>query len=55
MSYFGFYLIIYLFAGNVTVQRPCLFLGALARLRKATVNLDMSARPSVRMEQFGSQ
>jgi hypothetical protein len=30
------------------------FLGAVANLRKATISF-LSARPSVRMEQFGSQ
>jgi hypothetical protein len=30
------------------------FLGALAKLREATVSFVMSARPSVCMEKFGS-
>jgi hypothetical protein len=51
----AFIYLIQFFAGNVTVQRLFLFLGALTKLRKATVNFDMSARQSVRMEQFSSQ
>jgi hypothetical protein len=31
------------------------FLGAFAKLRRATISTDMSVRPSVRMEQLGSQ
>jgi hypothetical protein len=31
-----------------------LFLGALTKLRKATINFIMSARPCVRMEQLRS-
>jgi hypothetical protein len=31
------------------------FLGAFAKLRKATINFVMSARPSARMEQLSSQ
>jgi len=30
------------------------FLGAFAKLRKATINFVSSVRPSVRMEQLGS-
>jgi hypothetical protein len=36
--------------GSIT----CLLLGAFTKLRKATINLAMSVRPSVRMEQLGS-
>jgi hypothetical protein len=31
------------------------FLGALAKLRKATISFIMSVRPSVRMEKLGCQ
>jgi hypothetical protein len=30
------------------------FLGAVAKLRKATISFVLSARPAVRMEHFGS-
>jgi len=31
------------------------FLGPVAKLRKSTINFVLSARPSVRKDQFGSQ
>jgi hypothetical protein len=40
---------------QVTAVTPGDILGAFAKLRKATISFAMSIRPSVRMEQLGSQ
>ena len=39
---------------SLIVSHMLLFVGAFAKLRKATVSFVMFVRPSVRMEQLGS-
>jgi hypothetical protein len=41
------------FESYLLPKRRILFLGAFAKLRKATISFVMSVRPSVRMEQLG--
>jgi len=39
---------------NKILIRTIVFLGAFGKLRQATISIVMCARPSVRMENFGS-
>jgi len=43
-----------MFVVTSRLQQARLFLGAFAKLLKATISFIMSVRPSIRMEQLGS-